>query len=144
MNKVKLLSFLVIALSLNACQTVPLPPQEDETNDSVVSEKDNVEIKKVKAPVIDDAVTASPVVTTLLEQAQEYQEAGNISAAVSALERAIRIAPRYAESYYELGEIRYAEGNNSQAKALGQKAISLGATGWLRAQSLQLIDNASK
>jgi len=70
------------------------------------------------------------------------QQAGNNQQAMATLERAIRIAPRYQEGYYRLAQVHYQQGNYSQALSLAQKAISLGASGQLRQQSLAMIENS--
>ncbi|MFT4837356.1 MAG: tetratricopeptide (TPR) repeat protein [Psychromonas sp.] len=63
-------------------------------------------------------------------------------AAASSLERAIRIAPRFPESYYRLGELRYQEGVYNQAVLLAQKALRLGAAGMLRRQAQDLVSKS--
>lgn len=131
---------------LTACQTVPEQPTQAERNDrSQVSTPSEQQIEKVKPKItdVDNVVTLSPAVSKLLQQAEVQQQSGsntgNYNAAIATLERAIRIAPRYPESYYRLAKIRFQQGSYAQALSLAQKAISLGASGNLKQQSLSLI-----
>lgn len=133
------LHILFITFFLSACQILPNEQTEMSTN----SESKQTTQKKSSIPEVDDAVTLSPVVNSLLKQAQAQQSSGNNQAAIHTLERAIRIAPRYPESYYRLAELRYQQGNYQQATSLAQKALSLGASGELRQQSLLLISDSS-
>ena len=153
-RNVKRLALVCLPLFLAACESIPNNVPSEESSGGSRSEstiEKNMEPEQTtkqqpqpKAPKVDEAVSVSPAVTSLLDRADQQEKDGNPSAAISSLERAIRIAPRFPESYYRLGELRYKEGNYSQARSMGKKSISLGASGWLLNQSLKLIDNASK
>jgi len=150
MNKFKRFGLMCLPLFLAACESIPSNTPSQESNkevQQVTEPKPKQEIKqqtKEKPAQVDDSVKASPAVISLLDRAEQQQKDGNNAAAVGSLERAIRIAPRYPETYYRLGELRYQEGNYSQARSLGQKTLSLGATGWLLDQAKRLIENASQ
>lgn len=97
-----------------------------------------------KPAAIDSVVEAPVAVTKLINQAEQQVNTGNEQAAATSLERAIRIAPRFPDSYYHLAEIRYRQGRYSLAKSFAQKSISLGAKGWVRWQAERLVDKASE
>lgn len=148
MTRIQHVSLLCTAFLLTACQTLPDQQPLVETNNETQKAKTTVtatpQTKKHQAPKVDEVAKISPAVSSLLSQANTQQQAGNHQAAISTLERAIRVAPRYPESYYRLASIHFQQGNYQQAATLAQKAISLGASGRLREQSLSLIANSSK
>jgi Flp pilus assembly protein TadD len=76
----------------------------------------------------------NPAARTLLGQAQTQVAAGNYAVAAANLERALRIEPDSAQLWIEMGKVRQAEGNFSQAENMARKALSL-ATGDPRTQS---------
>ena len=101
---------------------------------------------KAKQPAVtdvDEAAEAPAAVTALLERAALQLEQGNDRAAQASLDRAIRIAPRYPQSYFQLAELRFQQGNYAQAKALAQKTLSLGPDWWLRRQAQDLVERSS-
>jgi len=132
--------FLSVLL-LSACQTLPNEQVAVEKNSPKPSSTPSK--KATQAPKVDSVVTGSTITDNLLQQANMQQQAGDHQLAITTLERAIRIAPRYPKSYYRLAELHYQQGNYTQALSLAQKAISLGASGKLRRQSLTLIANSS-
>jgi len=88
---------------------------------------------------VDKSVTESPAVTSLLQRAQSQQQQGNVQTATATLERAIRLSPRYPNSYYQLATLCQQQGQRQQASALAQKSISLGASGQLLSQAQKLL-----
>lgn len=70
------------------------------------------------------AATAS-VVTALLEQARQAEQAGHGRRSEAALERALRVAPRDALIWYRMAELRLRHGHPAQAQALARKSIDL-------------------
>ena len=140
MNIFKVLSFLISPLFLVACSSIP----NDNADKGNNSESKTPSHQKQKAPQVDEVSKVSAAVISLLQRAQQQEETGNSAAAISSLERAIRIAPRYPETYYRLGEIHYKQGNYNRARSLAQKALSLGAYGELHKKSQQLVENASQ
>lgn len=117
---------------LSACQTTT--PAHNQGKSEQPDKKQSIALTK-----IDDVNEISPAINSLLKQAKYQHETGNINSAFSTLERAIRIDPRFPESYYLLGELHYERGNDRQAGSLAQKAISLGASGNVRDKALSLI-----
>lgn len=142
LKQMKKLSLLSAVLFLTACQSIPTTQQSSEKNQPV--KQTQVQTRQQQVLEVDDVNQLSPAVSALITQAQAQKNTGNSVAAMSSLERAIRIAPRHPESYYRLGELHFEQGNLTQARSLAQKAISLGATGKIRKQSLQLIGKAAK
>ncbi len=154
MKLVKRICVLCMPFVLAACGTIPaydpVYPMVEETGQpaSQPAETAKPQVKpqikpKAKPADVDSAAKAPAAVVALLERAEQQEHLGNELAAVASLERAIRIAPRYPESYYRLGELRYKQGRYAQAGSLGQKALSLGADWWLSRQAQSLVDRAA-
>ena len=147
MNCIKKMTLLCVPWLLVACGTIPTrQPVKDVKRPVVTEQAKPIEapeavVKPQEAPIA-SAAQAPAVVISLLRRAEQQSRAGNDTAAGSSLERAIRIAPRYPESYYRLGELRYKEGRYSQAVSLAQKTLSLGAQGSLRNIANALIAKA--
>lgn len=146
MNIVKKIGVLCLPWFIVACSTIPAYEPESETAPVYKTEQPATEsqaiVKPESAPV-DNAAKAPAAVLSLLERAQQQENKGDEQAAVATLERAIRIAPRYPESYFRLGELRYKQGDYAQARSLGQKVLSLGADWRLRKQVQSLLERVS-
>ncbi len=156
MNMIKKLIVLCLSWFIVACSTLPVyepqpkvdpvreaaPVYEIEQRPSAPKVIIEPEVKPEPAPV-DNAAKAPAAVISLLKRAQQQENQGDQQAAAASLERAIRIAPRYPESYFRLGELRYKQGLYEQARSLGQKALSLGADWFLRRQAQSLVERAS-
>ena len=67
-------------------------------------------------------------VIALLDRAHQDAGAGRPDAASSTLERALRIEPRNARLWYELAQLRLAQGQYAQAISLAQKSNSFAGT----------------
>ena len=144
MNVVKRIGVLCLPWFLVACGTIPVPAPVNETVQPPTSPQSVVKPKvKPKSAPVDDAAEAPAAVIALLDRTQKQVRNGDEQAAVASLERAIRIAPRYPESYFRLGELRYKQGSYDQARSLAQKTLSLGADWWLRRQAQSLVERAS-
>ena len=149
MNKIKYLSLVCTILSLTACSNIQTPESSNDKNQQQTNPVDEIkpteQLKQEKPQVtkVDKVSDVSPAVISLITQAKQQSKSGNTNAAMSSLERAIRIAPRYPESYYQLGEIHYQQGDKLQARSLAQKAITLGASGQVREQALKLIGKSA-
>lgn len=153
MNIVKTIAVLCLPWFLVACGTIPASEtaRPQAVDKAKAKDVDNgVEVVAPSQPVVkpeptvvDDAAEAPAAVTALLERAKQQQRSGNEQAAAASLERAIRIAPRYPESYFRLGELRYQQGIYDQARSLAEKALSLGADWWLRREAQSLVERAS-
>ena len=79
----------------------------------------------------------------LLEQSRAQRRDGNLGQASATLERAIRIEPKQALLWLELGRLRFAEGDYVQAEQLGRKAGSLATASSASADgSRQLVADA--
>ena len=148
----KKVTLLCLPCFLVACSTISTNRGGSE-NRSVPDIKDittqpkEVQIEPndaVKAAPVDKAVQANIVVHSLLDRAKQQLKNGDNQGAESSLARAIRIAPRYPESYYRLAELRYSQGKYQQASSLAEKSISLGADEVLSNLANQLLQRISK
>ena len=118
---------------LVACSTVPKSSLESSPEQSISDQ----------ITTVDQAVKVSTVVGSLIDQAMEQDKIGELQRAEDSLDRAIRIAPRFPESYFRLAELYYKQGKYIQARSLAQKSLSLGADGIIREQALLLVTKAS-
>jgi hypothetical protein len=90
----------------------------------------------------DISTNTHPGVVALLDTAGDQQQAGHLSEAAANLERALRIEPRNAITWYRLGVIRFRQARLEQAEQLARKADALAGHDTLtRARSWQLIAN---
>jgi outer membrane biosynthesis protein TonB len=88
---------------------------------------------------------SSGATAALLAQSREQAAAGNYPLATASLERALRINPRDAQLWLELGEIKLQQGDPAQAANMGRRALSLaGSNTALRARCQDLIDAAQR
>jgi Tfp pilus assembly protein PilF len=69
--------------------------------------------------------TLGPASRALVGQAQTQLATKNYAVAASTIERALRIEPDNPLLWIELGKVRLAEGNFSQAENMGRKAVSM-------------------
>ncbi len=114
----------IMPLILVGCASQPQQSQDKSTNE--VSPP-KIEEPVVNANKVSEAVSAPQAVLSLIERSQVQRNNEDYKGATSSLERAIRIAPRYPNSYYHLAEVRHIEGRNTQSHSLLKKALTLGA-----------------
>ncbi|MHB1238420.1 MAG: tetratricopeptide repeat protein, partial [Gallionella sp.] len=76
------------------------------------------------APVPRSAMSGNRAVIALLDRAQTDSEAGQREAAGASLERALRIEPRNPWLWFELAQLRLAQGQYAQAITLARKSNS--------------------
>ncbi|MGR9053524.1 MAG: tetratricopeptide repeat protein [Gammaproteobacteria bacterium] len=85
----------------------------------------------------------SPVVVALLSDAEKNTGSGDLDAAVSTLERGLRIEPRNATLVYKLAEVRLKQSQPRLAEDLAKKAALLaGADRVLKKKSWLLVAKA--
>ncbi|MDX2321879.1 MAG: tetratricopeptide repeat protein [Moritella sp.] len=150
MKIIKRVCLLSLPWLLTACGTIPTynsnGTQVQETNKPapIASEQSKPAAKPQPKPAaVDDTAQAPAVVLSLMKRAEKQVASGDNHGAIASLERAIRIAPRYPETYYRLGERYFNQGNYQQARSLAEKSITLGADWLLRRQAESLINRAS-
>lgn len=150
MNFFNKFAVLCLPWVLVACGTIPTTQPVEESRRPPVIETQPEPVIIPQPPVVqsqetpvDRAAKAPSAVVSLFKRAEQQAQNGDSKAAASSLERAIRMAPRFPESYYRLGELRYQEGAYNQAASLAQKALRLGAEGMLRRQAEDLVNKAS-
>ena len=68
---------------------------------------------------------SSGATASLLQQSREQTAAGDYAMATSSLERALRINPRDAELWLELGRVKLRQGDYGQAESMGQRALAV-------------------
>ncbi|MFT5806707.1 MAG: tetratricopeptide (TPR) repeat protein [Moritella dasanensis] len=151
MRIIKRLCLLALPWLLTACGSIPTynsngTEVQGATNTNVdkTSEQSNpAPSVKPKQAAVDDTAQAPAAVLSLMKRADKQVKSGDNGGAIASLERAIRIAPRYPETYYRLGERYFYQGNYKQARSLAEKSITLGADWLLRRQAESLIERAS-
>lgn len=152
MHTFKKITLFCIPYFLVACSTVSTDGGNTERR-SVPEIKDittqpqegSAETKDaIKEAPVDKAVQANIVVHSLLDRAEQQLKNGDEQGAESSLARAIRLAPRYPESYFRLAELRYKQGQYLQASSLAEKTLSLGADKTLSNLAHLLLQRISK
>jgi hypothetical protein len=97
-------------------------------------------------PIPPPPVTPPPsrsATNALLQQGRQQAATGNYPLATATLERAVRINPRDAELWLELGRVKLRQGDRVQAQNMGRRALSLsGSNASLRARCQALISAA--
>ena len=136
MFKFPQLTVLILPFFLVACASQPQPPQEKPEQETTTEESQ----PSVNTSKVNETASAPQAVFSLIERSLQQLHNENFKGAASSLERAIRIAPRYPNSYYYLAEVRHLEGRNAQAQSLAKKALSLGAQDALLESVLVLLD----
>lgn len=82
----------------------------------------------------------NPAVVALLDSAANYVSSGELEKAAASLERALRIEPKNASIWHDLGQIRLHQRQYEQAESLASKSNSLaGNNNTLRARNWRLI-----
>lgn len=88
--------------------------------------------------------TSSPA-DALLRQSRASRARGDVTSALAAIERAVRIAPNDPQLWLEYGRVQLARGDFDQAMALARRASSLaGSDAEARAAASQLIADANR
>lgn len=86
------------------------------------------------------STTQTPAVIALLDSAKDASDRGDIVSASAALERALRLQPKDAPLWHQLGQIRYQQQQWQQAIDCARKSNSLAAGNTaLQIQNWQLI-----
>jgi hypothetical protein len=82
-------------------------------------------------------------VAGLMDSARTDTAAGRLTNAAATLERALRIEPRNARLWHELAQVRFRQGDYSQAESLAARSNTLaGNDSELRSANQRLIDDA--
>lgn len=129
---------IIVPLLLVACASQPEHENIKKSASPSTSTKAEPIVKSVH---VNEVATAPQAVFSLIERSQQQLSNDDLKGASASLERAIRISPRYPDSYYYLAKVRYLEGRNAQARSLAKKTLSLGAQDSLLEKVLVLLDN---
>ncbi len=120
----------LIALMVTAC-AVPAPRSGDPSAPLSTGQSEGEGPMIVAPPpeAAPPAVTPAPSAATLTLAAQSEQSraAGDLRLAGLQLERALRIAPRDPELWYQMARIRLEQGDPGQAERLAERSLQLGA-----------------
>ena len=137
----RLLYLLLILMS--ACSTSPqrsMPPVVDATRSGEPAPEPEQQPGRIEAP---PQASGGGAVVALLDRADDYRQAGDISNEAATIERALRIDPKNARLWHRLAEARLDQGQAQQAEQLALKsnALSAGNTR-LQASNWQLVARA--
>ncbi len=83
-------------------------------------------------------------VNTLLAQADDARQQGDLDAAIAAAERALRIAPADPAVYYQLAVLRLQRGDPGLADQLARKGLSYQPDPGLRLRLQEIIERARR
>lgn len=119
---------------------VDVSRETGETN-RVVPIAPIAKIAPIDAPATER--TIPPAVLSLLDQADALRVAGDLNAASSRLERALRIAPEEAEVYYQLARVRLEQGGVQESVSIATQGVELaGSDNALKRDLFTLIATA--
>lgn len=135
MNTVSRLIIVAAVAALSAC-SVPRPYEPPARAPAPTPETPPVETQPAPAPppVVESEPLPAPVIReptlgaaskALVSQAQSQVASKNYAVAASSIERALRIEPDNPLLWIELGKVRQAEGNYTQAENMGRRAAAL-------------------
>ena len=147
---VKLLSLVLLSLSLSACistSTIDVPSQDP------VDVEDRAIVDGKALPLPDDGVIVaeplsgekpmSAVVKRLVATSGDQRRVGNWAAAAGSLERALRIEPRNGRLWSRLAQVRYDQKSWKKAIQLAAKSNTLsGGNSNLLRQNWVLMANS--
>ncbi len=153
MSYLKRIIIISLPCLLLACSSVPEPqatPAKVSAAETATRDKTQQQEKQKqaalarlnKAAAVDDKSGAPLAVQSLMQRAQQQKTAEQYSMAINTLNRAVRMAPRYPDTYFQLGQVYLLQGQPALATSFAKKAISLGAQGPLKLQAEQLIKQA--
>ena len=150
----RVLVAVLLPVSIHGCSTAPSQqkptPVIEQGQPSIPYQAPGYEPAPGEATVV-TATTQVPAVVTLLQQAEQQANDGDLESAAASLERAIRIDPRNAVLWYHLATVRLTQGEPMQAEQLASKSNSLApgnyiqqSRNWLLiAQARRQLNNAS-
>jgi len=120
------LFFLLAILFVTGCATSPSMPQQTETLEKTIpyqipSSKPTTPEKEIQTPNV-----KNNVVDHIMSNAAKLASNGKYEYAAIELENAIRIAPKRADLYLQLAEIRNQQNRCPEAKSLANKAKQIG------------------
>ncbi len=119
----------------------PDEPEQGDNPYDTVPQRSIVTVRPDSAAVRN----TSPAVRSLLSQAKTSLLAGRHAAAISKLERALRIEPGNPAIWHQLARAHYQEGKDAQSISMARKSNSYAADGsTLEKKNWQLIKVAAK
>ena len=122
----------VLIAGLSACAVSPPPMSDDPASGARTASRSG------------DVVVPPPSAgSALARQGRQFLARGDHAQASVAIERALRIEPGNASLWVDLGAVRLAEGNTSQAIALAQKALRIAEDDTTREAAERLLREAN-
>ena len=121
-----MMRYLVIMAMIMLVASCGRVPTIDQSADPIINDK--VEETGLHLPPRESGVQvekSASAIDQLLVQANTAVANNYLEKASALVERAIRFAPQDARAYFSLAQIRYQQGQKSQAKSLAQKARTL-------------------
>ena len=130
MLKISKIGILFAPLLMIACTSVPPQQQNNQPQPPVIVMEQTSQ-----------SIIAPKAVLSLIARSQQQVKQADLNGAKTSLERALRITPRYPDSYYYLAKVNYLQGQYIQARSMAKKSLSLGAQGSLLESILRLLDD---
>ena len=136
MKKTYLWLWLLLCMLIQACTTTQIAPVEDRSSTSAAPVVSNGPRDTAPQPVVPvpHAVPAQPalaptppVITALLDEAEQAETRGDAETAAATLERALKIEPKNALLWNRLAGVHLRQGNTQQALTMAQRSNSLAA-----------------
>jgi hypothetical protein len=127
-------------------RTAPPPPPPPATGATVITPAPEPPPLPPPEPIAPPPPPASSGATaSLLAQSRQQSADGNYAMATASLERALRINPRDAQLWCELGELKLRQGDRVQAESMAQRGLAVAGSDTAgRAQCEELIGAAQR
>ena len=139
MHSGSLLTALILTVVLTGCtlfRSPPPPPGAPSGGETRPGSAQPPQPPPQAPPAVPEAPSPPPAVpprqfhlssatSALVTQAHQQAATGDTAQAAATLERALRIEPDNPLVWIELGRVRLAENNPTQANAMGRKALAL-------------------
>jgi len=101
------------------------PPATQATGSGAAADVPASPAPAPAAPLPPAPPPSSGATAALLAQGRQQAAAGDYAMATSSLERALRINPRDAELWCELGHIKLRQGDAAQAQSMAQRGLAV-------------------
>lgn len=103
----------------------PAPPSPQSAGSGATPDVPASPAPAPTAPLPPAPPPSSGATAALLAQGRQQAAAGDYAMATSSLERALRINPRDAELWCELGRIKLRQGDAAQAQSMAQRGLAV-------------------
>jgi hypothetical protein len=103
----------------------PVPPPVDSGTAVVIPAPEPEPLPPPEPIPLPPPPASAGATAALLQQGRQQAAAGNYEMATSSLERALRINPRDAELWCELGRVKLRQGDVAQAQNMAQRGLAV-------------------